>query len=69
MHKKIHARLLTAEVVLIIASVFIFRSFWHLLDKNPFFNEVPILILGILIGFLFAIPAWRYIINQETHHH
>jgi len=68
-HKKIHKKLLLSEVFLMLGSVFIFRSLWNLLDKNPFFNEISILIISLIFGFIVAIPAWRYIINQETHHH
>ncbi|MEK7071374.1 MAG: hypothetical protein AAB943_00365, partial [Patescibacteria group bacterium] len=64
-----HTRLLTAEIILIIASVFIFRSGWHLLDKWAFFNEIPTLTITLILGFLIAIPTWRYIFNQQDRHH
>lgn len=64
-HKRLHKKLLLSEILLIIASVFIFRSLWHLLDAIPFFNEVPVLIVTFILGFLVAIPVWRYIINTD----
>jgi hypothetical protein len=64
-HKKLHKKLLASEILLIIASVFIFRSLWHLLDTIPFFNEVPVLIFTFIAGFLVAIPVWRYIISKD----
>ena len=69
LHRIIHQRLLVSEIILIIASVFIFRSGWHLLDKWSFFNETPVLIATLVFGFLVAIPTWRYIFNQQDRHH
>lgn len=68
-HKKIHKKLLLSEIFLMIGSVFIFRSLWNLMDKNPFFNEFSILVIVLVLGFVIAIPAWRYLIDQETHKH
>ena len=65
LHKKIHKKLLIAEIIAIIASVFIFRSLWHLLDKVPFFNETSVLVVTFLLGFFVAVPTWRYVINQD----
>ena len=64
-HERLHKKLLVAEVLLIIASVFIFRSLWHLLDTIPFFNEVPVLIFSLILGFVVTIPVWRYIISKH----
>ncbi|MEX2029159.1 MAG: hypothetical protein WD963_01610 [Candidatus Paceibacterota bacterium] len=65
LHKKLHEKLLVSEIVLILASVFIFRSMWHLLDKVPFFNNTAVLITTLVLGFLVAIPTWRYVINRH----
>lgn len=65
-HQKLHKKLLTSEVILIIASVFIFRSAWHLLDKLSFFNDTTVLFITLFLGFIIAIPAWRNII--KNHH-
>ncbi len=64
-HEILHKKLLASEIILIIASVFIFRSLWHLLDTIPFFNKVPVLIFTFVIGFLIAIPVWRYVLNKH----
>jgi len=49
------------ELILVIASVFIFRSVWLLLDTN-FGNTF--LIPFLLIGILFSIPP-LYILNRH----
>ena len=61
----LHRKLLVSEIILILASVLIFRSAWHLLDKNPLFNETGVLFATLVLGILCAIPAWRSIINHH----
>ena len=57
-------RLLIAEVVLLLASVFVFRSLWHLLDMYSFTNRPLVLILTLAFGMALTIPAYRYIIKN-----
>ncbi|MBN1445466.1 MAG: hypothetical protein JW957_05115 [Candidatus Omnitrophica bacterium] len=49
-------KLILAEMVLIIGSVFIFRSMWILLDRMPLMNKDSVLWLFLLIGL--AISVW-----------
>lgn len=66
-YNKIHKKLLLAEVVLIVASVFIFRGLWHLLDMVPIMNDERALWLSLVVGIMVSIPAIRYIIRNGHH--
>ncbi len=57
-------KLLISEIVLLIASVFVFRSLWLLLDTFSFMHKPEILIISLILGILFTIPAYRYIIKN-----
>lgn len=65
MTKRIRTRLVLAEVVLIIASVFIFRGLWLILDIYSVMHEKWALWLSLLIGIAVTIPAVRYVIKHE----
>jgi len=54
-----------AEIILIVASVFIFRGLWLLLDTFPVMHERWTLWLSLIIGILVTIPAIRYVIRHE----
>lgn len=58
-------KLVVAEIVLILASVFIFRGLWMLLDGFAFMHEPLALWLSLLLGIMASIPALRYIIQQN----
>ncbi len=57
-------RLLIAEVTLLLASVFIFRSLWLLLDSQPFMHEPVALWISLILALAVTIPALRYIIRH-----
>jgi len=61
---RINRKLIVAEVALIIASVFIFRGLWMLLDMIPFMHGGWALGISLGIGVLVSIPALRYIIRH-----
>jgi len=58
-------KLVVAEVSLIVASVFIFRGLWTLLDRVPFMNGDTALWVSLVIGIAASIPALRYIIRNS----
>ena len=58
-------KLVVAEVSLIVASVFIFRGLWTLLDRVPFMNTDTVLAVSLVVGFAASIPALRYIIRNS----
>jgi F0F1-type ATP synthase assembly protein I len=64
-HKKIKKKLLLAEVVLLIASVFVFRGLWTILDSFDFMWSTLALVLSLVLGVLFSIIALRYIIQND----
>lgn len=61
----IRKRLLLAEIVLIIASVFIFRGLWTLLDMVPFMYSVLALWLSLGVGVILSIISLRYLIKHS----
>lgn len=63
--KPINRKLLIAEIVLLFASVLIFRSAWLLLDMIYIMNEPLPLIISFVIGFLLTIPALRFVIRNS----
>ncbi len=58
-------RHLFSEIVFLLASVLVFRSAWHLLDKYPLFDEPLMLILLLVLGLALAIPSMRLIIKNN----
>jgi hypothetical protein len=58
-------KLIFAEIVLIIGSVFIFRSLWTLLDRMPLMNKDSVLWLFLLIGLAITVAALCYIAGQK----
>lgn len=63
--KPVNRKLLIAEIILLIASVLIFRSAWLLLDSIPAMNEPSFLITSLIVGFLLTIPALRFVIKNS----
>ena len=57
-------KLLLAEMILIISSVFIFRSLWLLMDAVPALSHPVLLAIFFAIGIGASIPALRYIIRK-----
>ena len=66
MFNRTKRKLLVAEIVLLIASVLIFRGLWMLLDMVSFMHGAPALAISLFLGIAVAIPAMRYIINKEN---
>lgn len=62
--EKKNRNLLIAEIILIVASVLIFRSMWLLLDKVSFASRPDALVFGLVFGVAVTIPALRYVIRQ-----
>jgi hypothetical protein len=56
--------LVLLEMVLIIASVLVFRSLWLLLDKIPVMNETRMLWLNLFLGGIITLLALRWIAKQ-----
>ncbi|KKU15445.1 MAG: hypothetical protein UX23_C0001G0044 [Parcubacteria group bacterium GW2011_GWB1_45_9] len=62
---KTNRRLVLAEVVLLLASVFIFRSVWLLLDTLSVMHDAQMLWFSLTIGVAITIPSLRYIIRHS----
>lgn len=62
--KRIRKMLILSEVVLLISSVFIFRSLWTLLDRVDFMYSLSGLWVSLILGTVFTIISLRYIIKS-----
>lgn len=62
--KKIGKRLL-AEIVLLISSIFIFRSLWTLLDSMEIMWNTSMLWTTFIGGMILTIISLRYVIKNE----
>jgi hypothetical protein len=58
-------KLLIAEITLLFASVFIFRSLWLLLDMFPIMHKAGMLLIFLALGIALTIPALRFIIKND----
>jgi hypothetical protein len=58
-------RKITAEIILILASVLIFRSTWTLLDMSPIMNEQSSLIISLIFGIIVTIWALYYLFERD----
>lgn len=65
MSNKMKKKIIFFEIILLIASVFIFRGLWMLLDKILFMNEPLFLLLSFVIGTVVAIISFNYITNKQ----
>jgi len=65
MRRKINKGLVLAEIILLLASVFIFRGLWLLLDSFEIMYNNLALWVSLLVGIAVAIPALRYIIKYN----
>jgi hypothetical protein len=57
--------LLLAELALIIAGVFVFRSLWMLLDAVVFMHTLPVLWLSLVGGSAVTVWALHYICQYD----
>lgn len=62
---KKNQKLILAEIVLIIASVFIFRGLWLLLDRIEIMNRNGAFWISLVVGIMVSIPALRHIIKNS----
>ncbi len=60
-------KLIVEEVVVLVSSVFIFRSIWTLLDRVPAFSEDVALWIMLAAG-LAAMVASLYLLNKKNDH-
>ncbi|MDP3731174.1 MAG: hypothetical protein Q8R34_01620 [bacterium] len=61
---KTNMRLVLAETVLLLASVFIFRSLWLLLDTLSVMHHTFVLWISLTAAIAVTIPSLRYIIRR-----
>lgn len=59
-------RVLLAELVLIFASVFVFRSFWMLLDLFEIMHEPITLWLSLVLGIAASLWALHVLLKHPT---
>jgi hypothetical protein len=63
---KNNPRLIAWEIVLLVASVFVFRGLWTLLDKMEWMSSTSALVRSLLIGIVLTVIAfWRLNRNLE----
>ena len=63
---KNNPRLIAWEMVLLVASVFIFRGLWTLLDKVEWMSSTSALIRSLVIGVVLTVIAfWQLNRNLE----
>ena len=62
MNKKL---VLIAELALVLASVFVFRGLWLLLDKIAFMHEPPALWLSLIFGSIVTVWSVRCISKRD----
>jgi hypothetical protein len=64
-HTKIKKRLLLAEIILLLASVFIFRGLWMILDSVPVMHTPGALWISLSLGIIGSVLALRYMIKHS----
>jgi len=64
-YTKIKKRLLLAEIILLLASVFIFRGLWMILDSLPIMHTIELLWISLVIGSIGSIFALRYLLKHS----
>lgn len=60
----IYKKLIIAEIILILASVLIFRGLWGVLDSIYFMNSKFALIFSFIVGIILSVPAMDYVIRH-----
>lgn len=58
-------RKITTEIILILASVLIFRSTWTLLDMSPVMKEQNSLIISLIFGIIITAWALYYLFERN----
>jgi F0F1-type ATP synthase assembly protein I len=64
-YQKIKKRLLVAELFLLIASVFVFRGLWEILDRVEGMSTPVALWLSFIVGIIVTIICLRYLFNHD----
>jgi len=59
-----YKKLVAVEIILIFASVLIFRGLWMLLDRIPLMNGNPALLVSLVLGVAVSAPALRYLVKN-----
>ena len=57
--------LVLSEIILLLASVFVFRSVWTLIDNHPIMHETSVLLISLAVGLVVAVFCINYIILQR----
>jgi hypothetical protein len=58
----------TIEIILILASVLIFRSAWLMLDRVEVFHDFNYLIVMLIIGIIVTLISFRYLFVHKKAH-
>lgn len=58
-------KLVVSEIILLLASVFVFRSMWLLIDNHPIMHGTSALLISLVIGLAVAVFCINYIILQR----
>ena len=59
---------LLVEVVLVLASVLIFRSAWTLMDRYALLSTTPALIVMLVVGVVVTLWAFNQLFGHEKFH-
>jgi uncharacterized membrane protein YqjE len=58
-------KILFAELVLVLASVFVFRGLWMLLDRVEIMSEPAALVLSLVLGAVATLWALHFLIRSK----
>jgi hypothetical protein len=53
------------ELILLVGGVFVFRSMWHLMDSNPFFDTIFGLWLFLIVGITMTSIGFYKIVHSD----
>ncbi len=56
------------EILLLIASVFVFRGLWLILDRTLWFNTIELLWISVIGGsIVFGIALWKIVHSDKRY--
>jgi hypothetical protein len=61
----VNKKIVLTEIILIIASVFIFRGLWEILDQIPSTKDPFFLLLSLILGIIISISGIEYILKNS----
>jgi uncharacterized membrane protein len=64
-YKQIQKRLLLSEFALLVASIFVYRGLWMLLDMMPIMHTKSVLWVSFIVGLIISVISLRYIIRHS----